>query len=99
MGMLGFISQGAYDFLTVARIILLAITTISCLILIVTTLLQSSANQAGSSAITGGSDDSYFSHNKDNSKDGRLKRTTIIMASIILGCLVAYFITGLILLL
>lgn len=96
MEMLAFISQGLYDFLTVARIVLLVVSTLCCLVLIVTTLMQSSANQAGSSAITGGEMDSYFSQNKDNSKDGRLKRITITMASIIVGCLVVYFLTGLI---
>lgn len=96
MATLAYISQGLYDFLTVARIVLLVVTTLACAVLIVTTLLQSSANQAGSSAVMGGENDSYFAHNKDNSKDGRLKRTTIIMASIITGCLVVYFLSGLI---
>ena len=88
------------DFVSTAfpiiRAVLLGIVTIACLIMIVTTLLQSSANQAGSSAVMGGENDSYFAHNKDNSRDGRLKRTTITMASIIVGCLVVYFLTGLI---
>ena len=95
MEMLAFIDQGLYDFLTIARYILLAITTLCCVVLIVTTLMQSSANQAGN-AVTGGESDSYFSHNKDNSRDGKLKRITIAMASTIAICLVLYFITGLI---
>lgn len=96
MEMLAFISQGLYSFLSVAKIVLLVVIVLCCLVVTVTTLMQSSANQAGSSAVTGGGTDSYFSQNKDNSKDGRLKRITITMASIILGCLVAYFLTGLI---
>ena len=96
MTTLAFISEGLFQFLTVARIVLLVVSTLACAVLIVTTLLQSSANQAGSSAVMGGENDSYFAHNKDNSRDGRLKRTTITMASIILGCLLVYFLTGLI---
>ena len=95
MEMLAFIDQGLDNFLTIARYILLAITTLCCVVLIVTTLMQSSANQAGN-AVTGGESDSYFSHNKDNSRDGKLKRITIIMASTIAICLVLYFLTGLI---
>ena len=95
MEMLAFIDQGLYNFLEIARYVLLAITTLSCVVLIVTTLMQSSANQAGN-AVTGGESDSYFSHNKDNSRDGKLKRITITMASTIAICLVLYFITGLI---
>lgn len=80
--------------ISIARPVLLGIITIACLIMIVTTLLQSSANQTGSSAISGGVSDSYFSHNKDNSKDGKLKRTTIVMASTIGIAVVLYFLTG-----
>lgn len=89
------ISEGLAAFLDVARIVLLVIATLACLVLIVTTLLQSSANQAGN-AVTGGESDSYFSHSKDNSRDGKLKRITITMASVIAISVVLYFITGLI---
>lgn len=86
------------DFITVGfpiiRAILLGIVTLACLVMIVTTLLQSSANQNGSSAISGGATDTYFSQNKDNSRDGKLKRTTIWMVSIMAVCVVLYFVTG-----
>ena len=71
MTTLAFISEGLFQFLTVARIVLLVVTTLACAVLIVTTLLQSSANQAGSSAVMGGENDSYFAHNKDNSREGQ----------------------------
>lgn len=78
----------------IARIVLLAIITLCCLVMIVTVLMQSSANQAGSSAISGGPTDSYFSQNRDNTRDGRLKRITITMASIIGASVMLFFITG-----
>lgn len=81
-------------FLPIVRLVLLGIILICCIVMIITTLLQSSANQAGSSAITGGSTESYFSQNRDNSRDGRLKRTTIWMSSIIGISIILYFITG-----
>lgn len=90
----------ASDFWTtvipIARPILLGIITLCAIVMIITTLLQSSANQAGSSAISGGATESYFSQNRDNTKDGRLKRITITMSSIMLACLVLYFLSGLI---
>ena len=85
-----FVSTG----LPIIRGILIGIIVVCCIIMIITTLMQSSANQAGSSAITGGSSESYFSQNKDNSRDGKLKRITIWMASIIGISIVLYFVTG-----
>ena len=89
-------SEFVLNVFPIVRLVLLIIVTLCAIVLIITTLMQSSANQAGSSAVMGGENDSYFAHNKDNSRDGRLKRTTITMASIILGCLVVYFLSGLI---
>ena len=88
------ISDFVINVFPIIRIVLLAIVTICCIVLIITTLMQSSANQAGSSAITGGSSESYFSQNRDNTRDGKLKRITITMASTLAVCIVLYFITG-----
>lgn len=90
----GTVSDFVANVFPVARIVLLAIITLCCLVMIVTVLMQSSANQAGSSAISGGATESYFSQNRDNTRDGRLKRITITMASIIGACVVLFFITG-----
>lgn len=84
------------SFIPTARIVLLCITTLCAIVMIITTLLQSSANQAGSSAISGGATESYFSQNKDNSRDGRLKRITITMASTMLVSLVLFYLSFLI---
>lgn len=88
------VSDFVLTFIPIARVALLIVITICATVLIISTLLQSSANPAGSSAIMGGGNDSYLSHTKDNSRDGRLKRLTIWMASIIVACVVLYFLTG-----
>ena len=87
-------SEFVLNVFPIVRLVLLIIVTLCAIVLIVTTLMQSSANQAGSAAITGGSSESYFSQNKDNSRDGKLKRITIWMASIIGVCVILYFVTG-----
>ncbi|MDD3397470.1 MAG: preprotein translocase subunit SecG [Clostridia bacterium] len=88
------VSDFVQTFIPIFRIGLLIVITICATILIISTLLQSSANPAGSSAIMGGATDSYLSHNKDNSRDGRLKRLTMWLASIIVVSVVLYFLTG-----
>lgn len=88
------VSDFVQTFIPILRVVLLVAIIICAAILIISTLLQSSANPAGSSAIMGGSTDSYLSHNKDNSRDGRLKRLTIWLASIIVVSVVLYFLTG-----
>ena len=90
----GVISDFVANVFPVARLVLLIIITLCALVLIVTTLMQSSAKPAGSSAITGGASETYFSQNKDNSRDGKLKRITIWMASILVVCVILYFVTG-----
>ncbi|MDD2445763.1 MAG: preprotein translocase subunit SecG [Clostridia bacterium] len=87
------VSDFVREFIPIVRIIFLIAIAICAIVLIISTLLQSSANPAGSSAISGGSD-SYLSHTKDNSRDGRLKRITIWMASLLVVFVVLYFFTG-----
>jgi len=59
--------------------------------LIITTILQSSADENGATAVTG--QESYYSQNKGESRDGKLKKLTVIFASIIVFCILLYFIT------
>jgi len=88
------VSDFIHTFIPIVRLVLLIVVMVCAAILIVSTLLQSSANPAGSSAIMGGGNDSYLSQSKDNSRDGRLKRLTIWLASTIVVCLILYFLTG-----
>ena len=81
----------------IIRIVLVAITAICAICLIVTTLLQSNDNQDGTSALSGASQESYYAQNKGESKNVKLSRATIILASIMVLCMILYFVTLLIL--
>ena len=78
----------------IIRYVCVGLILICAIVMIVTVLLQSDSNST-SSVITGGQE-SYFSQNKGDSRDGKLKKTTIAMVSIIAICIIVYFITKLI---
>lgn len=88
----------ASDFITkvlpVARGVIIGIVLVCAIGLIISTLLQSSADENGATAITG--QESYYSQNKGESRDGKLKKTTIILASIIAFFTLLYFVTWII---
>lgn len=83
------------DFVTtvfpVVRWVAIAIIAICAIGLIITTLLQSSADENGATAVTG--QESYYSQNKGESRDGRLKKWTIILASVLVFFVLLYFVT------
>ena len=64
-----------------------------CLVLIVICLMQSKDDEGASGAIVGGSSSSFYEKNKGKTKEGMLKRWTIILGitfvvlSIVLGTL------------
>ena len=53
---------------------------INCLALIVICLMQSKDDEGASGAIVGGSSSSFYEKNKGRTKEGMLKRLTIILA-------------------
>lgn len=77
----------------IIRIVLLVIIAICSVGVIITTLLQSNDNNEGANALTGGGQESYYAQNKGESKNVKLSRATIIMASIIAVFIVLYFVT------
>ena len=79
----------------VLRYVLFGIIAVSAIILIIAILLQSNtANDAGN--VITGSQESYYAQNKGATRDGKLKIITIVMASIIAFCALAYFVTEII---
>lgn len=61
------------------KIILTIIYAIICAILIVITLMQSGEEQGASATIVGGSSSNFFEKNKGRTKEGMLKKWTIIL--------------------
>ena len=66
---------------------------INCLVLIVICLMQSKDDEGASGAIVGGSSSSFYEKNKGRTREGKLKRLTIILGitfailTIVLGIL------------
>ena len=52
---------------------------INCLVLIVICLMQSKDDEGASGAIVGGSSSSFYEKNKGRTKEGKMKRATIIL--------------------
>lgn len=76
----------------ILKTILIVIYVIVCLVLIVIASLQSSDEDGASSAIMGGTqNNSFYEKNKGRTREGKLKRWTIILGitfivlSVILG--------------
>lgn len=66
--------------MSVLKSILTVIYVINCLVLIVICLMQSKDDEGASGTIVGGSSsNSFYEKNKGRTKEGRLKRITIIL--------------------
>lgn len=61
------------------KIVLIVIYVIVCLSLIVIALMQNSEDEGASSTIVGGSSSSFYEKNKGRTKEGKLKKWTIIL--------------------
>ena len=78
--------------LPIIRYILFFLAVACSIVMIVSILMQSNDGE-GSLDVMTGSQESYYSQNKGSSRDGKLKIITIIMASIIVVSIIAFFIT------
>ena len=62
----------------IAKNILVGIYLVVCLVLIVLVLKQTKDDGGASGAIVGGASNNFYEKNKGRTKEGRLKRATII---------------------
>ena len=62
--------------------ILIVIDVINCLVLIVICLMQSKDDEGASGTIVGGSSSSFYEKNKGRTKEGKLKKLTIILGTV-----------------
>ena len=67
----------------VIKIILMVIYFIVCFALIVLAMMQSKEDAGLSSTITGSSTNNFFDKNKGNTREGKLKRWTIIFGIVL----------------
>lgn len=65
--------------MTVLKYIVLAIYVIICLALIIVATIQTKDSSGASGAITGSSTNNFYEKNKGRTKEGQLKKITIIL--------------------
>ena len=63
----------------IVRNIILAIYLIVCIALIIVATIQTKDNDGASGTITGSSTNNFYEKNKGRTKEGKLKRLTIIL--------------------
>lgn len=63
----------------ILKYILIGVYVVNCLALIIITMIQSKEDNGMSSAITGSTTNNFFEKNKGRTKEGKLKRWTIIL--------------------
>ncbi len=66
--------------MTVLKYVSLVIYAIVCVALIVLTLIQNKDESGASGTITGSSTNNFYNQNKGKTKEGMMKRWTIILA-------------------
>ena len=69
--------------------ILIVIDVINCLVLIVICLMQSKDDEGASGTIVGGASSSFYEKNKGRTKEGKLKKLTIILGIVFIVLTVA----------
>lgn len=78
----------------VIRIVLFALVVLCAAVIIITTLMQN--NDSNNTDVVTGQQESYYSKNKGGSRDGQLRKLTIIFSIIAAVCVVLYFVSLLI---
>lgn len=76
----------------IIRYVLMFLIAAAAIVLIIVTLMQEHDDNGSMNAITGASE-SYYSQNKGETTQGKLKKVTIAMASIIAISIVLFFVT------
>lgn len=64
------------------KYVLIAVDVIICLALIVITMMQSKEDGGMSGAMTGSSSNNFYEKNKGRTREGKLKRWTIILGTL-----------------
>lgn len=85
------VSSGTATTLITLRSIVMILMGIAAITIIVAVLLQPSNPDGGRNVITG-TNDSYYSQNKGQTKEGRLKKLIIVCAVVILVLTIAFFV-------
>lgn len=66
----------------VAKYILIGIYVIVCIALIIIAMMQTKEDAGASGAITGSTSNNFYEKNKGRSREGKLKKWTIILGAV-----------------
>ena len=73
----------------IVKYILIALDVIVCAAIILITTIQGKEDQGASGAIVGSSTDNFYEKNKGRTREGKLKRLTILLAIAFAVCSIA----------
>ena len=90
-GLMG-IDPGVANALSIVQYVIVGIVAVCAVAIIFLVLFQKSNSDGGLNAISG-VQETYFSQNKGNTRDGLLKKLTVILAIVIAVLAIAYWIT------
>lgn len=74
----------------IVKNILMGIYLIVCLVLIVLVMKQSKEDEGASGAVMGGASNSFYEKNKGRTKEGKMKRGTIILGVVFIILTIVY---------
>lgn len=73
----------------IARYVLMGILTLCCFILMILVLMQSKEDKGASSTVMGASANNFYEKNKGRTKEGKMKRNTVILMVLIFALVIA----------
>ena len=90
--LIGSLDPGVATAISIIQYIIVAVIAISALAIIFLVLFQKSNSDGGLNAISG-VQETYFAHNKGKTRDGLLRKLTIILAIVIAVLAVLYWVS------
>lgn len=72
--------------------LVLVILILICAVFMVVAVMMQEGNTNGMTGITGDSSDTFYNRNKGQSMQGKIKKLTIVVASLILGLCLIYLV-------
>lgn len=91
-GLLGALDPGVANAVSIIQYIIVAIIALCALAIIFLVLFQKSNSDGGLNAISG-VQETYFAHNKGKTRDGILRKLTVIFAIIIAVLAILYWVS------
>lgn len=100
MSFLSILGAGLPEWVSVSfpiiKYILLGYIALAAIAITVLVLVQPSNSQGGINGITGSNTETYYSHNKGDTREGRMKKATMWLAISVAIATVLYFVLSLI---